>query len=92
MHIPKSVIFTSEKYQKCYFACEQYQLLDNFRFLHKFPLLLHCLTSELQTLVTSLLWIITPSVCVYRKNPKISDTRKFAVITLKVKQDGLSLE
>ena len=28
----------------------------------------------------------------YRKIPKISDTRKFAVITLKVKQDGLSLE
>ena len=29
---------------------------------------------------------------VYRKNPKISDTQKFAVITLKVKQDGFSLE
>ena len=28
----------------------------------------------------------------YRKNPKISDTRKFAVITLKVEQDGFSLE
>ena len=28
----------------------------------------------------------------YRKNPKILDTRKFAVITLKVEQDGLSLE
>ena len=28
----------------------------------------------------------------YRKNPKISDTRKFAVITLKVEQDGVSLE
>ena len=28
----------------------------------------------------------------YRKNPKISDIRKFAVITLKVKQDGLSFE
>ena len=28
----------------------------------------------------------------YRKNPKISDTRKFAVITLKSEQDGLSLE
>ena len=26
------------------------------------------------------------------KNPKISDTRKFAVITLKVEQDGFSLE
>ena len=26
----------------------------------------------------------------YRKNPKISDTRKFAVITLKVEQDGFS--
>ena len=28
----------------------------------------------------------------FRKNPKISDIRKFAVITLKVEQDGLSLE
>ena len=28
----------------------------------------------------------------YRKNPKIPDTRKFAVITLKFTQDGLSLE
>ena len=29
---------------------------------------------------------------VYRKSPKILDTRKFAVITLKVEQDGFSLE
>ena len=28
----------------------------------------------------------------YCKIPNISDTRKFAVITLKVEQDGLSLE
>ena len=28
----------------------------------------------------------------YHKNPKISDTRKFAVITLKVEQDGFSLK
>ena len=28
----------------------------------------------------------------YRKNPKISDTPKFAVITLKNEQDGFSLE
>ena len=28
----------------------------------------------------------------YRKNPKISDTQKFAVITLKVDQDGFSLK
>ena len=28
----------------------------------------------------------------YRKNPKISDTQKFAVITLKVELDGFSLE
>ena len=28
----------------------------------------------------------------YHKNPKILDTRKFAVITLKVEQDGFSLE
>ena len=29
---------------------------------------------------------------IYRKNPKISDTPKFAVITLKIEQDGFSLE
>ena len=28
----------------------------------------------------------------YRKNPKILDTRKFPVITLKVEQDGFFLE
>ena len=28
----------------------------------------------------------------YRKNPKISEAQKFAVITLKVEQDGFSLE
>ena len=28
----------------------------------------------------------------YRKNPKISDTRKFILITLKVEQDGVSLD
>ena len=28
----------------------------------------------------------------YRKNPKILDTRNFAVITLKVEQDGINLE
>ena len=28
----------------------------------------------------------------YRKNPKISDTRKFAVISLKVEQAGFSLK
>ena len=28
----------------------------------------------------------------YRKNPKSSDARKFIVITLKVEQDGVSLE
>ena len=28
----------------------------------------------------------------YRKNPKISDPRKFAVITLKVEQNGFSLK
>ena len=27
----------------------------------------------------------------YHKNPKISDTRKFAVITLKVEQNGFTL-
>ena len=31
-------------------------------------------------------------LCNYHKNPKISDTWKFAVITLKVEQDGFSLE
>ena len=29
---------------------------------------------------------------IYRKSPKISDTWKFIVITLKVEQDGFSLE
>ena len=28
----------------------------------------------------------------YRKSPKISNTRKFDVITLKVEQNGFSLE
>ena len=28
----------------------------------------------------------------YRKNPKILDTQKFIVITLKVEQDGISIE
>ena len=28
----------------------------------------------------------------YRKNPRISDTRKFAAITLDVEQAGVSLE
>ena len=28
----------------------------------------------------------------YRKIPKISDTRKFAVLTLKVEQDGFTLD
>ena len=40
------------------------------------------------------LWIITNiniTQC-YRKNPKISDTRKFIVIALKVEKDGFSLE
>ena len=40
-------------------------------------------------------WAMSVSILVYntyRKNPKISDTRKFAVITLKVEQDGFSLE
>ena len=31
-------------------------------------------------------------IVVYSKNPKISDTRKFAAIILKVEQDGFSLE
>ena len=33
----------------------------------------------------------TRSWTVYRKIPKISDTHKFAVITIKVEQDGFSL-
>ena len=36
--------------------------------------------------------MVSISNLVYRKNPKISDTRKFAVITLKVEQDGFSLQ
>ena len=38
MHISKRIIFISEKYQMCYFTSEQYQLLNDFRFFHKFPL------------------------------------------------------
>ena len=34
----------------------------------------------------------TISIEQYRTNPKILDTQKFAVITLKVEQDGFSLE
>ena len=38
-------------------------------------------------------WLYMDYLCKsYCKNPKISDTRKFAVITLKVVQDGFSLE
>ena len=37
-------------------------------------------------------FLITGLTCDYCKHPKISDTRKFAVITLKVEQDGFSLE
>ena len=36
--------------------------------------------------------LVDHHVKVLRKNPKISDNRKFAVITLKVEQDGFSLE
>ena len=43
MHISKSNIFTSEKYQKCYFSKNNFWM-DDFRFL----------TSEIQTLITSL--------------------------------------
>ena len=35
---------------------------------------------------------VAEKVNTHRKNPKISDTRKFAVITLKVELDGASLE
>ena len=33
-----------------------------------------------------------PNIAKYRKIPKILDARKFAVIPLKVEQDGFSLE
>ena len=38
------------------------------------------------------LWSFMNDAAEYSKNPKISDTRKFIVITLKVEQDGISLE
>ena len=39
------------------------------------------------------LYLVSSAFCQqYRKNPKILDTRKFAVITLKVEQDGFPLE
>ena len=50
-----------------------------------------------QTAKSSLIWVYTlfPDLSVqkmYRKNPKISETWKFAVIILKAEQDGFSLE
>ena len=38
------------------------------------------------------IFVLYHSHQIYRKIPKISDTRKFAVITLNVEQDGFSLE
>ena len=35
---------------------------------------------------------VAPDNGMYRKNAKISDNRNIAVITLKVEQDGFSLE
>ena len=46
------------------------------------------------TQIRLILWVYTVGLDLfkYHKNPKISDTRKFAVITLKVEQGGFSLE
>ena len=38
-----------------------------------------------------MMWLICILLVIYRKNPKISDTRKFAVITPKVELAGFSL-
>ena len=59
---------------------------------------LHMVTCTLLKIINSTLYAISISLCCrpvkfeYRKNPKISDTRIFAVITLKVVQDGIFLE
>ena len=45
----------------------------------------------LECLNLTLLPFCSDEAC-YRKNPKISDTGKFAVIILKAEQDGFSLE
>ena len=34
----QKVLFSLVKNIKCYFTSEKYQLLDDFRFFHKFPL------------------------------------------------------
>ena len=56
-------------------------------------------TLEISQITTGRPWLVTcwnnkedETYQVYRKNPKISDTRKFAVITLESEQDGFSLE
>ena len=62
-----SLIITrsSDKYQKCYFTSEKYQLLDDFRFFYKFLLYYQCLTSELQKRVTSVLFVNRNIKCWY---------------------------
>ena len=44
------------------------------------------------SMVFSVLVLVILFLMGYRKIPKISDTRKFIVITLKVEQDGFTLE
>ena len=49
------------------------------------------ITANFSGVQTFQIFMVKKKGCSYRKNPKISDTRKFAVITLKVEQDGFSL-
>ena len=44
------------------------------------------------SLILQVIFYFKDATNVYHKTPKISDTRKFAVITLKVEQDGFTLE
>ena len=53
------------------------------------------LWQNMENVLESIIFYISKSLwylCDYRKNPKISDTQKFAVITLNVEQYGFSLE
>ena len=65
MHTSKSIIFTSETCHKCYFTSEKCQLLDDVRFLHKFP----C-NSTFSTLVTSLFVNKKHQVCIFLVSTK----------------------
>ena len=51
-----------------------------------------CLGQDMEFLIIAFYLLSWSSQVKYRKIPKTSDTRKFAVITLKVQQGGFTLE